>query len=302
VNLGVDVGGTKIAAGLVDLTDGRILARHVVPTLPQRGGPAVLSDVASIVAALVAEAPSDVRIGGIGVGVCELVSPAGVITSGYTVAWRGMPVAASLSAIAPTVVEADIRAHALAEARYGAGRRLGTFIFVTIGTGISSCLVLDGQPHAGARGNALVLATGAFTTTCTTCGALLKPVLEEFASGPALVARYNRQKPASLTRAEEVLAAAADDKLAAAIVQSAGEALGVSIGWLVNVLDPEAVIIGGGLGMAEGMYWQHMVAAARAHIWADASRDVPIVRAALGSDAGVIGAAARAATEDRERP
>jgi glucokinase len=75
------------------------------------------------------------------------------------------------------------------------------------------------------------------------------------------------------------------------IVQSAGEALGVSIGWLVNVLDPEAVIIGGGLGVAEGLYWDSMVAAARAHIWADASRDVMIVRAALGSDAGVIGAA-----------
>jgi glucokinase len=83
------------------------------------------------------------------------------------------------------------------------------------------------------------------------------------------------------------------------VVGSAGAALGVSIGWLVNVLDPEAVIVGGGLGSAGGLYWDSMVASTRAHIWADTSRDLPIVPAALGPDAGMIGAAAAIARRRR---
>jgi glucokinase len=68
-------------------------------------------------------------------------------------------------------------------------------------------------------------------------------------------------------------------------------ALGSSIGWLVNVLDPEAVIVGGGLGTAGGQYWDMMVDSVREHVWSAASRDLPVLMAALGPDAGLIGAA-----------
>jgi glucokinase len=198
----------------------------------------------------------------------------------------------------PAVIEADVRAHALAEARYGAGRPYKLFVFITVGTGISSCLVQDGQPFAGARGNALVLASSPLTTTCTTCGAVQHPILEEYAAGPALVARYVQATARQATGAQDVLAAAyAGDTAASAIVASAGAALGVSIGWLVNVLDPEAVIIGGGLGTAGGLYWEQLVASTRAHIWADGSRELPILMAALGPDAGLVGAAARLLAE-----
>lgn len=106
------------------------------------------------------------------------------------------------------------------------------------------------------------------------------------------MARYNHEVGARYTRAEGVLAAAAaGDQAAAAIIESAGVALGVSLGWLVNVLDPEALVIGGGLGMAEGPFWDTMIASTREHIWSDTSRDLPILHAALGNDAGIIGAA-----------
>ncbi len=164
---------------------------------------------------------------------------------------------------------------------------------MTVGTGISSCLVQDGRPFAGARGNALVLASSPVTTSCTECGAELRPVLEEFASGPALVRRYNDCGGAQAQRGEDVLAAAAGQSLSAvSIVASAGAALGVSVGWLVNVLDPQAVIVGGGLGLAGGLYWERFVDSTREHIWAEDSRDLPILMATLGPDAGLIGAAA----------
>ena len=291
--IGIDVGGTKIAGGLVDLQTAAIRARYTTPTAAARGGRAVLHDVVAMAAALGDAAVSQgISVNGIGLGVCELVSPQGAITSAHTIDWIGIPVASELAAIAPTVVESDVRAHARAEAYYGAGRDVQDFVFVTVGTGISSCLVLAGQPHAGAHGNALVLASSPLTTICPACGATAHPILEAIASGPAIAERYSRETGIPYSRAEAVFtAASAGEQVAVTILKDGGVALGVSLGWLVNILDPQALILGGGLGSIEGLYWDAMMAATRAHIWADTSRDVPIQHAMLGNDAGIIGAA-----------
>ena len=236
-----------------------------------------------------------IRIAALGAGVAELVDGSGQVTSGHTIRWTGMPVRETFDRIAPATIESDVRAAALAESLLGAGRDSKHFVYVTVGTGISSCFVQNGVPFAGARGNALVLASSPVTTQCSHCGAVLEPVLEEFASGPALAARFSAASGRTVTAAEEVLEQARlGDAQAAAIVTSAGEALGVAVGWLVNVLDPEAVIVGGGLGVAGGAYWESFTASARRHVWAEASRDLPIRIAALGPNAGLIGAAAAA--------
>ena len=291
--LGLDVGGTKTAGGLVDLASGQLLARRAIPTQPQRGGQAVLTDALQLAEGLLAEARSQNRsVAGLGVSICELVDLDGNVTSAQTVAWADLPVRETFSRLAPVVVEADVRAHARAEAVWGAGRDHRQFVFVAVGTGISSCLVLDGRPYAGARGQALVLASSPVLVPCPACGNTHWPALEEFASGPALVARYNARGGHPVARAEAVVAAAvAGDAGAGHIVQSAGRALGVSLGWLVNVLDPEVIIVGGGLGSAGGWYWDSLVESTRAHIWSAASRDLPIRPASLGPDAAVVGAA-----------
>ncbi|MBX9625917.1 MAG: ROK family protein, partial [Gemmataceae bacterium] len=93
-------------------------------------------------------------------------------------------------------------------------------------------------------------------------------------------------------RAEDVLAAAAAGDLEAVrVVREAGEAVGAAVGWLVNVLDPEAVAVGGGLGLAGGPYWDALVDSTRRHVWAEAARGLPVVPAGLGADAGLVGAA-----------
>ncbi|CAN5481390.1 ROK family protein [soil metagenome] len=293
--IGLDVGGTKIAGGVVDSVTGKVLARQVIPTLAQRGGEFVLRDALALVEALMTEARTlDFSVLGIGIGVCELVDPNGNVTSHNSFDWRGVPVQETFSQLAPAVVESDARAPALAEAMFGAGKPLDIFTYVTVGTGISYCLFNEGRPFLGARGNAITLASMPLTTTCTACGAVLNPILEEFASGPGIVARYNHQAGKIVSRAEEVIVAMQNgDPTAREIIQSSGEALGNSVGFLVNILDPEAVIVGGGLGLAGGLYWDSFVAATRAHIYADDARPLPILPAALGADAGLIGAAAR---------
>ena len=292
--IGLDVGGTKIAAGLVAHPAGAVLARRTVATLPGRGGEAVLGDTLALTEELIAEAGKlKLELLGIGVGVPELVDPEGNITSAHRLAWQGDGVQAAFSRLAPAVVESDVRAGALAEAMFGAGRAYRLFVYVTVGTGISSTLVQDGRPFAGARGNALIMASSPFTMECSSCGTALNPILEEFASGPALVARYNRHGSLTVERGEEVTAAAEEgDDAAVKVVRSAGEALGNSVGFLVNVMDPEAIVVGGGLGTADGLYWDSFVASTRAHIWAENSRGLPILPAAMGADSGMIGAAA----------
>ena len=292
--VGLDVGGTKIAGGLVALPSGEILSKDIIMTLPQRGGDAVLSDAWGFARRLVQEAAGKGKsVSGIGIGVAELVDPDGNVTSGQTIAWRGVPVRERFSEIAPAMVESDVRAAALAEALWGGGKPFRIFAYITVGTGISFALVQDGRPFPGARGNAIVLSSGPLSTTCTGCGAELHQVLEEFASGPALVARYNQRISPKATKAQEVTEAATrNDPMAIQVVQSAGEALGNSVGFLINLLDPEAIIVGGGLGLAGGRYWSSFVASTRKHIWSHTTRDLPILPALLGTDAGLMGAAA----------
>ena len=292
--IGLDVGGTKIAGGLVDSSDGRVITRTRIPTMPERGGDAILDDAVALAETLRDEA---VTRGGsvraVGIGIAELVDAEGAVTSFHTIGWRGLPVKERFAAVAPATVESDVRAAALAEARYGAGREFPIFAYVTIGTGISCCLVQGGVPYAGARGAALVLASAPLSIPCAHCGKTTDLVLEEYAAGPALAARYARLSGRPIGRAEDVFSAAtAGDADAVEILRSAGAALGSAVGWLVNVLDPLAVVVGGGLGLAGGGYWDALVSATRAHVWHDAARGLPILTAALRADAGVVGAAA----------
>ncbi len=303
--IGLDIGGTKVAAGVVLWPTGEILCRTIIPTKPARGGEAVLKDTQDLARQLHEWARQQgIEVSGIGAGVAELVDCDGNVTSSCTIHWRGVPVQQRLSEIAPAQVESDVRAAAVAEAVFGAGRGCRLFTYVTVGTGISSCLMQDGQPFKGAKGNAITLSSSPLSTVCTHCGAKLRPVLEEFASGPAIAKRFAQVTKAhngeTAETCEEVFRAASNgDTDAAAILTSAGEALGVSVAFLVNVLDPEMVVVGGGLGMAGGLYWESFQRSCREHIFSDDSRGLPIVPAKLGTDAGLVGAAAVVFTQQR---
>jgi predicted NBD/HSP70 family sugar kinase len=167
--LGLDIGGTKVAAGLVDPATGEVTDRRRVPTAAERGPAAVLMTCVELAEAYAADRP----LAGIGIGICELVDRQGRVTSAQTIDWRGLDVPAAFAQVAPARVESDVRAGAHAEARYGAGRGSSDFLYASVGTGISTALVIDGVPYAGFRGHAIM--TGA-------------PVVEDAASGLALAA------------------------------------------------------------------------------------------------------------------
>jgi glucokinase len=131
-----------------------------------------------------------IEVAGIGAGVAELVDCEGNVTSSCTIDWRGRPIQQKLSEIAPAQVESDVRAAAVGEAIFGSGRGRNLFIYVTVGTGISYCIMQNGQPFKGVNGNAITMGSSPLTTVCTHCGRKVHPVLEEFASGPAIAKRF----------------------------------------------------------------------------------------------------------------
>jgi len=294
--IGIDVGGTKIAAGLVCFPTARIYERQVIPTQPERGSDVVLTDVIALVSRLYNRARSrGHEPSGLGIGIPELVDLEGRITSATTVDWRDVT-ASRFHPMSPVVIDADVRAAALAEALFGAGKGYRLFLYVNVGTGISCSLVQDEKPFRGARGNALVLGSGPDMALCTQCQSITESVLEDYASGPGIVRRYEAvTDDGSVKQTDEILAAAdLHDPAAMQVVTQAATALGNRVGLLVNVLDPDAVVVGGGLGLAGGMYWQIFQQTARSAIWDANTRGLPIVKAALGCDAGLVGAASLA--------
>ena len=293
--IGVDVGGTKIGSGLLSIPDGRPLMTLFVPTQPERGGRAVLNDVLQLVRELDSEAKKSMQsIKGIGLGVCELVNLEGELASDNCIQWLDMPVQDELSEIAPAVIEADVRAAALAESHWGAGKNFSNFLYVTIGTGIACCLMINGHPYLGTHGATGTMASSSISFPCQQCGHVNRQTLEEISAGPALVQRFNALHGQAESGQDVVAAATSGNSVAMKIVQHAGESLESQIGLIVNVLDPEAVIIGGGLGLSEGPFWDTFIDSTRKYIWSDTHKDIPILRAETGADAGWIGAATRA--------
>lgn len=295
--VGIDVGGTKTALCVARFPEARIIHRAVLDTpAGAASGTALLERVAAGAADLMARAAAGgTPCRAIGVSICELVDLDGNVTSAHRVHWQDLKAQERFAALAPAEIEADVRAAALAEARWGAGRGYDQFLYLNIGTGISTSWVKDGVPHAGARGNALALASSPISFTCPHCGEEGCYVLEDVAGGAGLAVEYAALSGAPVASARDVLTAAeGGDAKARQVIDRATRALGVSLGLVVNVLDPEAIVIGGGLGSAGGPYWEGLVAATRTHVWSADTRTLPIRPAALGADSALLGAAARA--------
>ena len=266
--IGIDVGGTKIAGGIVDLATGRVTARAQMPTDIARGGAPVRDDVVEMALQLMATAQTlGLAPAAVGVGVAELVDLSGTVASDYRIKWRGLDVQGRLAARMNELVPGCA---------------------VVLSSGVSGVLVQQGRPYAGSNGAALVIANGPVTAACPHCGKVSRHTVEDIASGPAIADAF-----APGSRAEDVLvAAAAGDPHAIAVIDHATQALGQVLALLVNALDPSRLVIGGGLGSAAGPYFASLKGAIRAGRWEGYRRDLPILQAALGPDAGLIGAAA----------
>jgi glucokinase len=308
--IGIDIGGTKIAGGVV-APDGEVLVRDKVPT-PDTGD-AIVSAVKALVAKLRAASPD---VAAIGVGAAGLVEwPEGRIRWAPNNAYRDLPLRALLAEETglPVRVDNDANVAAWAEARFGAGEGSRDLVLIAVGTGIGGGLVLDGKVYRGATGMGAELGHMLVDVDGAPCACGRTGCLEAMASGSAL-GRYGREaagadpdgllarlagSPDKVTGLTVAEAAGQDDKVALELFDRLGFWLGVGIVNAITIFDPAVVVIGGGL-IANGELLLAPARAATERLQFGAGHlDLPpIVAARLGPEAGVVGAASIAFDPD----
>jgi glucokinase len=304
--LAIDIGGTKLAAGIVD-TEGRILARGEVPTLAAEGLEPVLGRIVGLGRGLLSRPEvADVSVHRVGVGCAGPVDlKAGIVFNPPNLpGWFRVPLIDHLQqALAlPAVLENDANAAALGEFHYGAGRGAQTIVYLTVSTGIGGGIILNGkvwhglQDAAGEVGHMTVCPDGPL------CGCGNRGCLEAMASGTSIARRAREAVAAgrqtglseipALTSVDVVRLAQAGDVVAREVWDSAVTYLGIGVAAVITILAPERIVIGGGVTRAGDFLFKPVREEVLRRVKLVPVESVPIVPAALGPDVGILGAAA----------
>jgi len=304
--LALDIGGTKLEAGVVT-ADGKLSAAVSRATDPQALPPQLLAALLEMAHEAVRDAGvtwSDLTAAGISYGGPVHFPSGRTVTCHHLPGWEDFPLREEVAHRAGlrVVMDNDANAAALGETAFGAARGCRHVLYVTVSTGIGAGLVLDGRLYRGANslagelGHVLVVPDGPLCT----CGR--RGCLEAAAAGPA-IERAAREalaagEPSSLSAgactAKDTAQAAATDALAARVMADAGRSLGIALAGAVNLLNPEAVVIGGGVAQAGECLWAPLRAAVSEFGVPKSVRDLRLLPAALGARSALFGAGALA--------
>lgn len=289
--IGVDVGGTTIKAASLDAA-GLEYGRSERPT-PRHLGPDVVVDAAiSAIVELRAQLPEDARLRGVGVVVPGIVdAQEGIAVYAANLGWRELPVRQIVAKAVdlPVVLDHDVRAAGLAELELGAAQGLQEVLFVALGTGIAAAVITRGQISAGATGRAGELGHLPVIPEGEWCACGQRGCTETYASAAALSRRYAAASGVPDISTKDVISqAAAGDPLAERIFDDAITALGRALVNYVLLMDPELILIGGGMAASGGALLDPLSRAMQAGLtWRPAP---PISIGRFGGDAGRRGA------------
>jgi glucokinase len=308
--IGIDLGGTKILVGVVDRNN-EILGRAKCSTPAKDGGPAIVEAMKRTVdEALVQAGLTIANIAGAAIGAPGPLDPdTGTILWSSNLNVENFPIAPQLSAAIgrPVALRNDVRMGGYAEFRLGAARGFQDVIAVFVGTGIGGCLIQKGEVIAGTTGNAGELGHMIVKAGGPQCGCGARGCMEALASKTAIARRIEKavrkglptvladkmaKKGGRLKSGDLADAVAAKDLVALTEVQRSAHFLGIGMGSLINVFGPQIVVVGGGVAGALGEHYIELVRiAARTQILTDPDEVIRIERAALGDNAGILGAA-----------
>lgn len=309
MRIGVDIGGTNIAVGLVD-KDGKIVVTGSRPTEPKRRYAAIAKDIAEISLELVKRCGLDVsRIEAMGIGVPGVAdNEKGIVLRAVNLYWTKVPLVKEIHKYidVPINMDNDANVAALAEGIFGAGKGTNSSVTITLGTGVGSGYILNGKVFNGSHHFApelghIVIGDNGVLCNCGKIGCL-----ETFASATALIREGKKAvmknsdslilklaggEIESITAKNVIDAARQFDETAMLIFDDYVKHLAIGIVNIINILDPEVVIIGGGVANAGDFLLKPLKEEVSKNIL---FKDLPyadIRKAELGNDAGIIGAA-----------
>ncbi len=301
---GIDVGGTTVKCGLFK-TDGVLVEKWEIPTRTENNGSEIVPDVAKTIEEKLAEKNiSKEEVDGIGIGVPGPVNAEGDVIAAVNLFWGYKKLSKELNELTGLTVKVgnDANVAALGEAWKGAAAGAKNVILVTLGTGVGGGIIVDGKIVAGHHGAGGEIGhANVMHDETETCNCGNKGCLEQYTSATGIV-RLAKQELASseepsVLREEKELSAKAvldgyksGDALSVRVMDKVGEILGGALAMFTAVVDPETVVIGGGVSKA-GQPLVDCIASHYKKYAFSACRETPIVIANLGNDAGIYGAA-----------
>jgi glucokinase len=313
--LGLDIGGTKLAAGVAG-DDGRLLSREVIPARTEDGPETVIERLVAMGRRVVdasGVAPSDIAATGVSCG-GPLDIRTGIVREPTNLpGWIDVPLVARLTTDfadflggGPVYLENDANAAAMAEHRYGAGRGVRNLVYLTISTGIGGGVILDDRIVEGESGNAAEIGHMSLCHDGWACPCGSRGCLEAFASGTNIAQRAHDRIAAgeasslsafeteAITSREVAEAARAGDPLACAVWDETVTVLGAGVGSIINLFNPRLVILGGGVTAVGDQLIVPVRRIALERAFPSMAAEVDVVIAQLGADIGIVGAVAAA--------
>jgi len=305
VYLGVDLGGTKIA-GLIGDQQGKVLSEQTVPTLADQGVEQVIIRIKTLIKDLMEKEASGLVKG---IGICApgpLNIKTGTVICAPNLKWKDVPIAPILEQEfgLPVFLENDANAAGYGECVYGAGKGAANMLYMTVSTGIGGGIIANGDlvygrdDSAGEIGHMIILPNGPL------CGCGQHGCIEALASGTAIA----RDARARLVKGEESMllelvegdlttltsrdvakAARRGDELALSLLDEAFSYLGIAISNLINLLNPEVIVIGGGVSKMGDLLFDRINNYLRGHSFQHMVKGVAILPSVLGGRAGAIG-------------
>jgi glucokinase len=309
--LGVDIGGTKVAVGLV-ARDGKILSQGRQPMIANGTPEAALQAVTDAIDSLIATVTGD---GIQSIGICApgpLDPKTGIVLNPPNLpCWRNFPLAEKIASKyrVPVKVDNDANAAALAETRWGAARGFRYVFYATIGTGIGAGIVLDGRIYHGNTGSAGEGGHVSIDYRGPLCGCGKRGCIEVLAAGPAIGVRARAKLGAESSKHSAILdmakgnvaavtselvgqAYVAGDPLAREILQETVELLTPWLGNIVDLLDPDVLVMGGGVAAMLKPFFDGIKNRLPSWCVNPRASEIPLVMAHYGADAGIAGGAA----------
>lgn len=306
--IGVDLGGTTVKTGLIS-SDGTVLALSKHPTRAEENPQAVIEQIKKSIRDVLAKT-NGASVAGIGIGAPGLIqNPGGIVKNPPNLKdWDVVPLADEIAKEFKLRVEVDNDANvaAVAESKFGAGKDIPNFLFIIWGTGVGGGVIMNGQIYRGPTGGAgevghISVNYEGLMCNCGTRGCveayvgqkyLSKRTAEKLKSHPgSTILQFaggdeNKIEPIHISKAAE-----GGDRLAKEILVEAGTLLGVMIGGVMNTLDFRVTVIGGGVSAVGDFVYDAITASAKKNVQKPLRDGIKIIRAKLGNDAGIFGAA-----------
>ncbi len=300
--IGLDIGNTRLTAAVM-VRDGSLVCTEEQPAPADKGAKTTVACLIDMTErALQAATDRNLAPAGIGLGFGGPVDYRRQTTrrSFHSPGWDNLPLAITFEGEfhIPSLLDNDANAAGLAEALFGAARGSSVSLYVNVGTGIGGAIIIDGEIHHGATGSAGEIGHTVVDPGGPVCSCGKRGCVEALASGSAIArmataAGMASPMPSREPTGQDVMAAAREgDDIAAGIVQNAADALGIAIANAVNLVDPDIVVLGGGVPGAGAIWLSPLHESFARHAVSPPASETKLVVAHLGYQAGVLGAAA----------